>query len=93
MANGRSGDATVVPQAVMGQMMPLPIDGSIRAPLDSQHAGPVPKPTTLASALASANPANQRVVLYVYHPFVYPYVRSYKFTILVYIMNTINHTE
>lgn len=63
IANGRNGDPAVVPQAVMGQMMPLPIDGSVVAPPDAQCAGPMPKPTTLASALASANPANQRVVL------------------------------
>lgn len=63
MSNGRNGDAAVVPQAVMGQMMPLPIDGSVIAPPDAQRAGPVPKPATLASALASANPANQRVVI------------------------------
>ncbi|KAK1403874.1 Polyadenylate-binding protein [Heracleum sosnowskyi] len=63
MANGRNGDAAVVPQAVMGQMMPLPMDGSVIAPPDPQRAGPVPKPATLSSALASANPANQRVML------------------------------
>ncbi|KAL8132985.1 hypothetical protein AgCh_008450 [Apium graveolens] len=63
MANGRNGDAAVVPEAVMGQMMQLPIDGSVIAPLDAQRAVPVPKPATLASALASANPANQRVML------------------------------
>lgn len=70
MANGRNGDAAVVPQAVMGQMMSLPIDGSVIAPPDAQRAGAVPKPATLASALASANPANQRVVLTVYHPII-----------------------
>lgn len=68
MSNARNGmDPSVVPQGLVGPMMPLPFEGS-GAPMstiDVQRPGPVPVPVpmpTLASALASATPENQRLV-------------------------------
>lgn len=63
MANNRNGmDPSVVPQGLVGQMMPMAFDGSgvTAAPIDNQHPGA--SSTTLASALASATPENQRMV-------------------------------
>lgn len=61
MANNRNGmDPSGVPQGLVGQMLPMNYDGSgvTAAPIDSQRPGS----TTLASALASATPENQRMV-------------------------------
>ena len=64
MSNARNGmDPSVVPQGLVGSMMPLAFEGS-GAPastIDVQRPGPVPMPT-LASALASATPETQRLV-------------------------------
>lgn len=60
-------DSSVVPQGLVGPMMPLPFDGSgvTSAPIDNQRPGALS--TTLASALASATPENQRMVsIYLY---------------------------
>lgn len=56
-------DPAVVPQGLVGPMMPLPFDGSgvPMSTIDIQRSGPVPM-STLASALASATPENQRLV-------------------------------
>ncbi|KAF3447375.1 hypothetical protein FNV43_RR12561 [Rhamnella rubrinervis] len=65
MSNARNGmDPSVVPQGLMGPMMPLPFEGSgvPVSSIDVQRPGPVPTPT-LASALASATPENQRLML------------------------------
>ncbi|XP_057974713.1 polyadenylate-binding protein 3 [Malania oleifera] len=65
MANSRNGvDPSMVPQGLVGPMMPLPLDvsGMPVTPMDVQRPGPVPM-STLASALASATPENQRVML------------------------------
>ncbi|XP_004496416.1 polyadenylate-binding protein 3 isoform X2 [Cicer arietinum] len=62
MANNRNGmDPSGVPQGLVGQMLPMNYDGSgvTAAPIDSQRPGS----TTLASALASATPENQRMML------------------------------
>ncbi|CAL5364163.1 unnamed protein product [Camellia sinensis] len=57
-------DPSIVPQGLMAPMMPLPFDvsGMSTTPLDVHHPGPVPM-STLASALASATPENQRMML------------------------------
>ncbi|KAI4346557.1 hypothetical protein L6164_007445 [Bauhinia variegata] len=60
MGNSRNGmDSSVIPQGLVGPMMPLPFDGSGVAapPIDNQRPG------GLASALASATPENQRMML------------------------------
>lgn len=65
MGNARNGvDPSVAPQGIVGPIMPLPFDGSGMpvTPNDSQHSGPLPM-STLASALASATPENQRLML------------------------------
>ncbi|KAJ9675384.1 hypothetical protein PVL29_024356 [Vitis rotundifolia] len=65
MANGRNGvDPSMVPQGLMGPVMPLPFDvsGMPVSPMDIQRTGPVPM-STLASALASTTPDNQRLML------------------------------
>uniref|UniRef100_A0A5B6YTE2 Polyadenylate-binding protein n=1 Tax=Davidia involucrata TaxID=16924 RepID=A0A5B6YTE2_DAVIN len=65
VANARNGmDPSMVPQRLVGQMMPLPFDvsGMPATPSDVQRSGPVPM-STLASALASATPENQRMML------------------------------
>ncbi|KAL7245810.1 hypothetical protein ACSBR2_001027 [Camellia fascicularis] len=55
MANARNGmDPSMVPQGLLTPMMPLPFD--------VQRPGPVPM-SALASALASASPENQRLML------------------------------
>ncbi|THG22605.1 hypothetical protein TEA_023461 [Camellia sinensis var. sinensis] len=55
MANARNGmDPSMVPQGLLTPMMPLPFD--------AQRPGPVPM-SALASALASASPENQRLML------------------------------
>ena len=60
MGNSRNGmDPSVVPQGLAGPMLPLSFDGSAAA-IDNQHPGTLS--TTLASALASATPENQRMV-------------------------------
>ena len=53
----------MVPQGLMGPVMPLPFDvsGMPVSPMDIQRTGPVPM-STLASALASTTPDNQRLV-------------------------------
>lgn len=63
MSNGRNGvDPSLVHHNLMGHMMPMPFDGSggTAAPKDNQRPGALS--TTLASALASATPENQRMV-------------------------------
>ena len=55
--------SSMVPQALMGPMMPLPFDVSASPTADIQRSGPVPM-STLASALASATPETQRMVCY-----------------------------
>ncbi|KAK9271471.1 hypothetical protein L1049_027062 [Liquidambar formosana] len=65
MANARNGlDTSMVPQGLVGPMMPLPFDvsGMPVTPMDTQRPGPVPI-STLASALASATPENQHIML------------------------------
>lgn len=65
MPNARNGiNPSMVPQGLMGPMMPLPLDASSPtsgASLDGPISLPLPRPT-LASALASATPENQRMV-------------------------------
>ncbi|XP_054785821.1 polyadenylate-binding protein 3-like isoform X2 [Prosopis cineraria] len=64
MGNTRNGmDSSVVPQGLVSPMMPLPFDGSgvTSAPIDNLRPGALS--TTLASALASATPENQRMML------------------------------
>ncbi|KAL1343484.1 hypothetical protein HN51_029867 [Arachis hypogaea] len=60
MGNGRNGMDPSVPQGLVGPMMPMSFDGSV-SPIDNQRPGTLS--TTLASALASATPENQRVML------------------------------
>ncbi|KAM7507952.1 hypothetical protein LguiA_018405 [Lonicera macranthoides] len=64
VANGRNSmdPSSMVPQALMGPMMPLPFDVSASPTADIQRSGPVPM-STLASALASATPETQRMML------------------------------
>lgn len=65
MQNARNGvDPSIVPQGLMGPMMPLSLDASglPMGPMDAAHPQPVPI-TALASALASATPDHQRVML------------------------------
>ncbi|XP_047955782.1 polyadenylate-binding protein 3 [Salvia hispanica] len=66
MPNARNGvNPSMVPQGLMGPMMPLPLDASSPtsgASLDVPISLPLPRPT-LASALASASPENQRMML------------------------------
>ncbi|KAL6003333.1 hypothetical protein ACLOJK_023556 [Asimina triloba] len=65
MQNARNGaDPSLVPQGLMGPMMPLPIDvsGVPVAPMDPARHQLVPI-TALASALASASPDQQRLML------------------------------
>ncbi|XP_019053791.1 PREDICTED: polyadenylate-binding protein 3 isoform X1 [Nelumbo nucifera] len=65
MPNARNGvEPSMVPQGLMGPMMPLPLDvsGMPVSPMDVSRPGPVPI-TTLASALASASPEHQRLML------------------------------
>ncbi|KAK7848994.1 polyadenylate-binding protein 3 [Quercus suber] len=70
MGNSRNGvDASGVPQGVVGPVMPLPFDA---APVDIQRPGPV-HISTLSSALASASPENQRVML---GEHLYPHVEN-----------------
>lgn len=56
---------SMVPQGLMAPMMALPYDvsGMSTTPSDVQRPGPVTM-STLASALASATPENQRLVSY-----------------------------
>lgn len=65
MQNTRSGvDPSMMPQGIMGPMMPLPLDASgiPVAPMDATRSPSVPI-TTLASALASATPEHQQMML------------------------------
>ncbi|OVA17016.1 RNA recognition motif domain [Macleaya cordata] len=65
LPNARNGvDPSMVPQGFMGQMMPFPLDASGMpvSPVDAQRPGSV-QMVTLASALASASPENQRLML------------------------------
>ncbi|KAA8537970.1 hypothetical protein F0562_027450 [Nyssa sinensis] len=65
VANARNGmDPSMVPQGLVSPTMPLPfnVSGMTATPLDVQQSGPVPI-STLASALASATPENQRMML------------------------------
>ncbi|WJX20534.1 hypothetical protein P8452_10078 [Trifolium repens] len=61
MANNRNGmDSSGVPHSLAGPMLPITFDGSgVTAPIDNQHPGS----TSLASALASATPENQLMML------------------------------
>lgn len=60
MGNNRNGMDQSVPQGLGSPMMPLPFDGSgIAAAVDHR---PGALSNTLASALASATPENQRLV-------------------------------
>ncbi|MCL7041669.1 hypothetical protein MKW94_017648, partial [Papaver nudicaule] len=63
MSNGRHVvEPSMVPQGYMGQMMAFPSDaaGMPMSPVDAQRPGSV---QTLASALASADPEHQRLML------------------------------
>ncbi|KAF5189449.1 Polyadenylate-binding protein [Thalictrum thalictroides] len=66
MSSARNGlDPSIVPQGLVGPMMPLPpqnVSGMPVAPIDVQRSGPVPI-TTLSSALASASPEQQHQML------------------------------
>ncbi|ERN03845.1 hypothetical protein AMTRI_Chr05g73760 [Amborella trichopoda] len=65
MNNARNGlDPTMVPQGLMSPMLPLPLDvpGMVMSPMEAPRPQPVPI-GTLASALASATPEQQRVML------------------------------
>uniref|UniRef100_A0A1D1XZY9 Polyadenylate-binding protein n=1 Tax=Anthurium amnicola TaxID=1678845 RepID=A0A1D1XZY9_9ARAE len=64
MPNARNGvDLSIAPQGLMGPMMPLPIDVN-GMPVGSMDAARLPvQIPTLASALASASPEHQRVML------------------------------
>lgn len=57
-------DPSMVPQGLMAPLMPLPFDGSGMStnPMDIRSPVPVPM-STLASAMASATPENQRMML------------------------------
>ncbi|GAB4861079.1 Polyadenylate-binding protein 5 [Ancistrocladus abbreviatus] len=57
-------DPSVVPQGLVGPMMPMPYDvsGMPLATADTPRPGPMPM-SALASALASATPENQRYML------------------------------
>ncbi|OIW01421.1 hypothetical protein TanjilG_25717 [Lupinus angustifolius] len=63
MANGQNGmDPSVVPHGLAGPVMSLPFDGSgVTADPNGHHPGALSN--TLASALASATPENQRMML------------------------------
>lgn len=64
LQSARNGvDPTMIPQGLMGPMMPLPLDASGMhvAQMDAVRSSPIPI-TALASALASATPEHQRVV-------------------------------
>lgn len=66
VGNSQTGvDASVVPQGVIGPVMPLPFDGLGRpaTPIDIQGPGQV-HTSALLSALASSSPENQRAVCY-----------------------------
>lgn len=67
MNNARNGlESPVLPQGLVGPpMMPLAFESSgvTSSPIDIQRSRTVPT-STLASALASATPENQRVVRY-----------------------------
>ncbi|XP_077220325.1 poly(A)-binding protein 5 [Tasmannia lanceolata] len=61
--NARNGvDPSMVPQGLMGPMTPLDASGMSVAPMDALRPAPVPI-TALASALASASPEHQRLML------------------------------
>ncbi|KAG9458764.1 hypothetical protein H6P81_003272 [Aristolochia fimbriata] len=66
MQNARNGvdPSMVPPQGLMGPMMPMPLDvsGMPVAPMDAPRPGPIPI-SALASALASASPDHQRLML------------------------------
>ncbi|KAG4401845.1 hypothetical protein AAZX31_02G072800 [Glycine max] len=65
MGNGQNGmDPSVVPHGIVAPMMPLPFDGSgiSAAPTYNQHPGGSLS-NTFASALASATPENQHLML------------------------------
>ncbi|XP_068647434.1 polyadenylate-binding protein 2-like [Aristolochia californica] len=66
MQDARNGvdPSMVPPQGLMGPMMPMPLDvsGMPVTPLDAPRPGPIPI-TALASALASASPEHQRLML------------------------------
>lgn len=65
MSNARNGvNPSMVPQGLMGPIMPLPLDASSAvqgASLEIPISAPLSR-STLASALASASPDNQRLV-------------------------------
>ncbi|GLJ18803.1 hypothetical protein SUGI_0335730 [Cryptomeria japonica] len=65
MHNTRNGpDPSLMPQSLMGGMVPMPLDVSGIAVGNAEAARPQPLPiTALASALASANPEQQRAML------------------------------
>ncbi|XP_050367028.1 polyadenylate-binding protein 3 [Argentina anserina] len=64
LGNARNGvDSAASPQGLASPMMPLPFDGSVPVRSnDVQRTGPVPM-SKLASALASATPEHQRLML------------------------------
>lgn len=62
MQNSRNGvDPSMIPQGLMGPMIPVPLDAS-SMPVASMGTPRSPSIPTLASALASANPDQQRMV-------------------------------
>ncbi|XP_020231703.1 polyadenylate-binding protein 3 [Cajanus cajan] len=65
MSNGRNSmDPSLVSHSLMGPMMPIPFDGSgVASTPNDNHQRPGALSTTLASALASATPENQRLML------------------------------
>lgn len=65
MQNARNGvDPSMgPPQGMMGHMMHMPLDVMPLPPMESPRPGPFPI-TTLASALASASPEQQRFVCF-----------------------------
>lgn len=63
--NVRNGfDPSIIPQGVMGPMVPMTVDanGMPISPIDAARFQPVPV-NTLTSALASASPENRRLML------------------------------
>ncbi|RDX74209.1 Polyadenylate-binding protein 3 [Mucuna pruriens] len=64
MSSGRNGvDPSLVPHNIMGPMMPMSFDGSGVPAAHNDNQRPGAHSTTLASALASATPENQRIML------------------------------
>ncbi|KAL2334981.1 hypothetical protein Fmac_016194 [Flemingia macrophylla] len=63
MGNGRNGMDPYAPQGLVSPMMPMPFDGSAAAAAPTDNHRPGALSNSLASALASATPENQRLML------------------------------